>query len=51
MPVRFLTQREQDFMASFGTPEEPMSIADFLKMWESLSETERRDLWIARLDG
>lgn len=35
---------EQRFVESFGTPEKPMTISEFMEFWRVLTESERTEI-------
>lgn len=39
-----ITEREKAFVESFGTPDKPVTLEEFLPFWDSLTESERHDL-------
>ena len=44
---RDLSKRELAFLDFFGTPERPISLREFRKTWDSLSEREQYDMKMA----
>lgn len=42
--VYILTEADKRFIASFGTPDKPVSLAEFLKFWDSLDEFEKAEV-------
>lgn len=39
--VYILTEEDKRFIASFGTPEKPVGLAEFLIFWNSLDDVDR----------
>lgn len=39
--VYVLTENDKRFIASFGSPGKPVSLAEFLRFWGTLSEAEK----------
>ena len=42
--VYILTESDKEFIASFGTPDKPVSLAEFLEFWNSLGEHDRFEI-------
>lgn len=42
--VYILTEEDKRFIASFGTPEKPVGLAEFLKFWDSLDDVDRAEI-------
>lgn len=39
--VYILTEEDKRFIASFGTPDKPVSLAEFLMFWNTLDDVDR----------
>jgi hypothetical protein len=44
--IYILTESDKEFIASFGVPDKPVSLAEFLKFWDSLDEQERTEIMV-----
>lgn len=44
--VYFLNEQDKAFIASFGTPEKPVDLGEFLRFWNSLDEDEKADIML-----
>lgn len=42
--IYFLTEDDKRFIASFGTPDKPVSLAEFLMFWNSLDDVDRAEI-------
>lgn len=42
--VYILTEEDKRFIASFGTPEKPVSLAEFLMFWNTLDDVDRAEI-------
>lgn len=42
--VYILSEKDKRFIASFGSPRKPLSLAEFLAFWETLDDVERAEI-------
>lgn len=44
--VYFLSETDKRFISSFGTSDKPVTLAEFLKFWNSLNDDDRTHVLI-----
>lgn len=48
--IYILTERDKDLVASFGTPDKPVSLEEFMEFWSALDEWDRAQILMDHYD-
>lgn len=41
-----LNEADKRFIGSFGTPEKPVTLREFLEFWSTLTDAEKNAIWM-----